>query len=330
MRILVGTTLLTIAVLITSISSSGAYQETSIRQYEWNPVTDDLTVLMADEIRLYTEELVYINDINLPVDWTEFQNAKISWNPNGVDLALISETSEGVLIQIWNTNTLQLVGELGPSFENFYAQFEWSPTGNRFAVISSDISQNSVVRVYQTADLTLLSEFNPIPPSTMQEIKWNPKTDMLAIGLGTSLYLWDVGSGQILAELPRSYITEASMDFCHDGEKLATVRSTTAEDLTEVTIYNLSNYQVELTLTNHTYDIDNISWGETSLATQSLGDSLIIWDSDLSQSIWNVNTGLVKNLLWFPDGSRVLIDMNSQQDLVLDMATGTLSDLQLD
>ena len=152
-------------------------------------------------------------------------------------------------------------------------------------------------------------------------LDWS-STNVVAIALGPTVYLWNAGSGdieQLCQTAPDSddYIT--SVSWASDGKHIAVGTAHAA-----VQIWDASRQRAVRTLRGHSARVGALAWNGTQLATGGRDTSVLLHDVRIREHLTNtlqVHTQEVCGLKWSPSGSQLASGGNDNLLHVYDHAS---------
>jgi WD40 repeat protein len=283
-----------------------------IRLY-WSPDSTQATVVLQNDIRLYDALLTEFTSLPLGFPEDSFDILAVSWSPIGSRLSVEVKTTFDRYIQIWDTQPIQLVSQL---HENAITRStRWSPEGQQYAVV---VNSNSI-RIYNANTASLVSEFVPLSLATIQNFAWNPVRNEIVVGIGTSLYFWNIITNTQRGELNNAF-NSSSIAFSPDGNTLATVAVTGGNPYTNLAIWDVDTLQLDQTLIGHTDSIYRLAWANNErIATVSFDRTIRVWDVPTGQTIRVIPVDLVHQIEWYPDDENLYV---IDHKIVVNVLTG--------
>ena len=291
-----------------------------IRLY-WSPDGSQVAVAFRAELRLYDAQFSQFTSLAFGPLGENMTVLAVSWNRAGTHLSVALRTQYQRYIQIWDTNSVQLLSQLQ---ENEIARpTQWSPNDQYFA----GIYNSSNIRIYDRNTAALVSEFTPVPFATIQNFAWNPVRNEIVVGIGTTLYFWDVSSNTERAQLENAFWSGIGIEFTPDGSIFAVVSES---DDSQVVVWNVDTLQAAQTLVGHSDRIYELAWADNNrLATVSFDRTIRIWDVSSGQTTRIIPVDLISQLEWYPDDERLYVIDIENNKTVVNTLTGEVVEFEL-
>lgn len=174
--------------------------------HEWSPDGSKIASLSSANylVRVWDPLTgIETNSFNMQGDYA----VALSWNPNGIQLALASST-----IEIWDISTGT---QVQPIFTSSAADVSWSPDGSKIAAV---LSTNDI-RIFDATTGNLMNTLIG-HSSTISEVVWRNDSRILASSsLDSIVIVWDAVAGTVLETFTNSG-TGYTLDWNPDGQEI--------------------------------------------------------------------------------------------------------------
>lgn len=217
----------------------------------------------------------------------------IALSPDGEHLASTGEDGE---IHFWSLTDGEFKHTLRDHRGNV---LDLAITPDNQVLISAGLDGVKVWDLQRYRPLYTLTEFQPVA-----HIALHPNGQILAGGTADGhVLLWNLRSGEALANLPAHEMAITALTFSRDGEMLITGSG----DRT-LKLWDLTTNRLETTLTGHTGPITALALtpdGETLMSSSH--DGIRAWDlaSGNLLTYWQGHQDWITTLAIFPDGQGI-------------------------
>ncbi len=156
--------------------------------------------------------------------------------------------------------------------------------------------------------------------ASMTSVAWHPSVELLAVGIGQRVVLWDAATAAALATLTGHTNWINAVAFSPDGTRLAT-----ASNDGTARIWDTATAAPLATLTGHTGPVNAVAFSPdgTRLATGSHDGTARIWDTATAAPLATLtgHTNWINAVAFSPDGTRLATAGNDGSLWVTDLAT---------
>jgi WD40 repeat protein len=311
---------LLLCLLISMISPLAAQNEAQFPDFwlYWSPSGNQAAVVFLDEVRIYDRQFADFVVLPIGLPDKDLVIFNLAWNPLGSHLGVTAQIGYDKYVQIWETESFQLVSQLQDN-ELSIRQMQWSPDGEEYAVIYG----RSNIHIYDAHLAELVSSIMPLEEATIQQIAWNPVKAEIAIGIGTSIYFWDVSSNSQNAKIDNDFNPSTKMAFSPDGEYLAGVSIAMGAPYDELVIWDVDTLQTTWLLSGHSATIYDFAWANPNrIATVSFDRTIRIWNISTEQTILTINVPLIHQLEWYPDEETLFVNGFDSTETLTNIITG--------
>lgn len=154
---------------------------------QWSPLGDTIAVYNGFGVLILIESDTL--EIAQEIRWEPSSRSTgayppyfyaISWNPDGIRIAVNHRGSEYHHIYLWDIDTGDLVNEL-PLCEGDVSAIAWSPDGQHLAVTYNrplETELDRIIRVWDTSTYQLVT-MSPLLEDNITAIDWSPDGQML-------------------------------------------------------------------------------------------------------------------------------------------------------
>lgn len=148
-------------------------------------------------------------------------------------------------------------------------------------------------------------------------LDWS-STDLLAVGLGSRVYLWNSAQGTIdeLFDSNNEEVRVTSLKWMMDGSHLAIGTSES-----DVQLWNVDRKKQVRTMRGHMSRVSSLAWNEHILSSGSRDSSIFHHDVRVAEhhvGTLKGHTQEVCGLTWSPDGSQLASGSNDNKCLIWD------------
>jgi WD40 repeat protein len=261
----------------------------------WNPNIDVLAIGGSDGIRLYDDnlqEIAHFTDQLRSVD-------NLTWSPDGTKIA---NHGPGLEVQIRDASTGNILTTL--TQPNGVYAIAWSPDGQYLAISSGLSIEHRIIIWDWNLGETVRTLENQ---DRLVSLDWSPDGTRVAAGSwDTNIYIWEVNTGALLAQLDNQNSIASTVVWSPDGAKLATTGSSeNALVVWDTTTYE-PIYNSELSR-----NIDFVAWRPdgSQLAINSTDDRIFILNGTTGEHITTIEseTGVITSLSWNHNGNKLAV-----------------------
>lgn len=264
----------------------------------------------------------------------------VVWSPDGSCLATIdrrclrSEHSENnsriYTAHIWNVERKKQL--LSLFHEDDIDEIAWHPEGN---IIATGL-ENGTTYIWdaKTGDKLATLQHNDL----VEEVSWSPDGSKIATGSwDNTARVWDSDTGKETFRIDESKIEGGvvwgAVGWNHDGSKLATAsknRNITIWDTTEWKKIQVLQVKHDLSLVKWSPKGNHLIAGTHYTPATSFPHRtdtevyLSIWnlERDSSNAVWK-REGIMREVVWHPDGTMIATGMDDGAIYILDARTGS-------
>ncbi|KAG8707426.1 hypothetical protein FRC09_001830 [Ceratobasidium sp. 395] len=263
--------------------------------------------------------------VDHPLDFDTFNHiSSLAYSPNGACLASCSKDSN--IIQIWNADTGDLVGQLLEGHTKSVSSVAYSPDG---ACIVSG-SQDGTIRVWDAHTGQIVGQ--PLShTSSVNSVAYSPNGTYIVSLTNDTVYIWDARVSHTVAQ-PLEGHTDCvnSVAYSHDGAYIIS-----GSDDNTIRIWNSRTSQgVGQPLRGHTGSIHSVAYSsdDRHIISGSVDRTIRIWDAHTGQLIGeplkDKKTDCVNSVAYSPDGAFIVSSCSSGILRIWNAHTGQAAGLQ--
>jgi WD40 repeat protein/serine/threonine protein kinase len=293
-------------------------------------------------------------DPNNDQEFTRFETAGgMVWSPDGAQLAAIvgdPANSARFNLQVYDAVTVRPVGGPIGLFDapqssdtevNWSAidTLAWSPSGQHIAYGLS-IKHEPRAMVIKVLDIHTRTVVRTLPihvetqvgTGEIRSVAWSPNSRYLAAGLFVDDYypvlLWDMSTGERIAELSSHLEPLESVAWSPDGSRLATASWDNI-----VKIWDTATWREIMQLNRHPGDVEtwaggahSVAWSPdgSALAAGSIRGWVVVWDPSTGRELLSfaAHTAQIRSIAFSPDGQRLATASKDHVVKIWDMNDG--------
>jgi WD40 repeat protein len=231
-----------------------------------------------------------------------FERIRLSPDGKYLAVAMRNSTSKQYFAAMWSVEKSEIVRSFKGEQAGQINDIAFSPDGRTFAAGGGHYQTNPRFQA------------GPIGPWVMTQTSTsNGKTTNTNVPV-CEIKLWNVDTGNQIAELPGHKAWLEAVQFTPDGKSLITAGGVVGQP-GEIRLWDTAGLWPKSVLTGHTNGLTcaRFSPDSTRLATGSTDTTVIVWDvakalaGDASAKIvLKGHTALVRSLAWLADGTRLV------------------------
>ncbi|MCA9974023.1 MAG: WD40 repeat domain-containing protein, partial [Anaerolineales bacterium] len=242
----------------------------------------------------------------------------VAWSPDGARLAAATWIP---VIEVYDVESRRKVAEVA-GHEDYVSALAWSPDGARLASAAADRR----VIVWETAEWTPRREL-PAQVGTPACVAWSPDGGRLAVcgGEAAAAGIWDVGSGELVAELVGQEYGVFDFIWLDDATAL-----TAGGDGTVAAWERDAGWQIDV-VTEYENPVVALAYVPNGARVFLVGSDGVLFsgrlddDTEESVRVLRDHTAAFWSVAWSPDGTAVAAAGADGMMRVWDVATGEMS-----